>query len=351
MTKLNERQKDILTQYDLQTSFTPQQVKREIPLDASLVTVRRDMRSLVEVGYLKEEGSGPALRYYKTVLGSLLTPVDAEQYQRTDVDERGDRVTFNQELFPGFPPNVFSEEELTKLDGATSLYIKRIQNQTPTLYAKELERFVIELSWKSSKIEGNTYTLLDTELLLKEGIPAKGKNQEEADMILNHKKAFAFVLEQSEQIKKGNIRPFVEKLHQILTENLSIDQGVRKAPVGITGTNYAPLEIGFQIQEALDSLYESIERSSTSYQKALLALVGLSYIQPFADGNKRTARLLANAFLVSDNLAPLSYRNVDEKDYRESILVFYERNSIVPMKEIFIEQYLFSSENYALGVQ
>ncbi len=348
MISLNIRQKAILAHYTQIDAFTPQQAKEALGLTASLVTVRRDIRALVDFSYLKEDGAGPALRYFKTILGTLLTPIDATEYQNIDVDKRGQKITFNQALFPQFPKNIFSSEEMEKLNGATTRYKKKIENQTQNIHAKELERFVIELSWKSSRIEGNTYTLLDTELLLKEGTPALGKTPEETTMILNHKTAFTFIMEQRQFLRQGNLIHFLEELHRLLTDNLSIDQGIRKSLVGITGTNYVPLEIGFQIQEALNDLCESIERASSAYQKALLALVGVSYIQPFVDGNKRTARLFANAFLISENLAPLSYRNVDERDYREAILVFYERNSILPMKNIFIEQYLFSTENYTL---
>ena len=80
-----------------------------------------------------------------------------------------------------------------------------------------------------------------------------------------------------------------------------------------------------------------------------MAVLGLSYIQPFVDGKKRTSRLLANAFLISDNLAPLSYRNVNDRDYKEVTIVFYEQNSVMPFKQLFMEQYIFSTDNYNLG--
>lgn len=348
MTNLNSRQTKILAHYRQEEGFTPAKARADLSFAESLVTVRRDIRALVERGFLRESGAGPALQYFKTTLGLLLSPVDASNYQNIDIDKRGQRVLFNHNLFPDFPDTIFSITEINHLNNATTSYRKRIENQTTTIQNKELERFVIELSWKSSKIEGNTYSLLDTELLLKEGIIATGKTQVETTMILNHKKAFAFVMEQKDSFQKQPLHIFVEELHKILTADLEIDQGIRKLAVGITGTNYTPLDINYQIQEALENLYIRIGRAENDYQKALLALVGISYIQPFADGNKRTARLLANAFLVAKKLAPLSYRNVNEKDYREAILVFYELNSIVPMKNIFLEQYLFSSENYAV---
>ena len=103
-----------------------------------------------------------------------------------------------------------------------------------------------------------------------------------------------------------------------------------------------------QIREAVEALAAAVARAETPYAKALLALLGISYIQPFNDGNKRTARIMANAFLLACDCAPLSYRSVEEKDYREATLVFYELNSIVPFKDIFIEQYVFAAKNYAV---
>jgi len=348
MFNLNNRQKDLLVFYSQDDTLTPNQVLDDLNLPVSLVTMRRDIRELVDLGFLKEEGAGPALRYFKTTLGALFSPYEASEYQNQTFKKFDQKISFNQKLFPEFPSNVFSEKELYDLDEATKNYQVKLKTQTENIKAKELERFVIELSWKSSKIEGNTYTLLDTEKLLREGTPANGKTTAETTMILNHKTAFDFVLENKTLVKTKNLLPFLEELHRLLTDNLLIDQGIRKALVGITGTNYLPLGISFKIEEALTELFLSLERSESFYQKALLALAGTSYIQPFVDGNKRTARLFANAFLLAENLAPLSYRNVDEKDYREAILVFYEQNSIIPLKKIFVEQYLFSAEFYAV---
>jgi Fic family protein len=103
-----------------------------------------------------------------------------------------------------------------------------------------------------------------------------------------------------------------------------------------------------QISEAVESLSAAVSRAETPYAKALVALLGVGYIQPFEDGNKRTSRLMANALLISHSLAPLSYRSVDENDYKEAMLTFYELNTIVPMREIFIGQYEFATKNYAV---
>ncbi|MDB5274953.1 MAG: Fic family protein, partial [Chitinophagaceae bacterium] len=211
--------------------------------------------------------------------------------------------------------------------------------------AKELERFVIEFSWKSSKIEGNTYTLLDTERLIRDGVEAAGHTEDEATMILNHKKAFQYILS-TKGARDFTDKRFIEDVHSVLIEGLGVSRGFRKASVGITGSSYRPLDIPAQLEEATEDLCNAVRALSDPYSQALLMLVGISYIQPFEDGNKRTARLIANAMLIANEKAPLSYRNVDETLYRESMLTFYEQLSIVPMKRIFADQYLFSSEQY-----
>ena len=122
---------------------------------------------------------------------------------------------------------------------------------------------------------------------------------------------------------------------------------LRSRPVGITGSIYRPLDNEQQISEAVNSLSVAVSKMPHGYAKAFVALLGISYIQPFEDGNKRTARLMANAILLAHNLAPLSYRSVEEKSYREAVLVFYELNSLIPFKKIFVEQYDFAARNYS----
>jgi Fic family protein len=250
-------------------------------------------------------------------------------------------------LIKNFPESIFTDKETLVLETATKEYKQRTTGLPDVIRKKELERLIIELSWKSSKIEGNTYTLLDTEKLILENKAAPGKTKDETQMILNHKEAFEFVQKNKDQFKKLN-RGVVEGLHKILVKKLGVGFNLRKKPVGVTGSIYRPLDNEFQIAEALNDLTTKIVNTPSPYIKALLALIGISYIQPFDDGNKRTGRLLANAILMANNLAPLSYRSVEEKDYREATLVFYELNSVIPFKKIFISQYDFAARNYAV---
>jgi len=129
---------------------------------------------------------------------------------------------------------------------------------------------------------------------------------------------------------------------------LDIDTGLRKNMVGITGSIYSPLDNVYQINDALESLIATISKIKSPYAKALISLLGISYIQPFGDGNKRVGRFIANAILLAHDLPPLSYRSVGENEYREAVLVFYELNSIMPFKKIFISQYEFTAKNYTI---
>ncbi len=347
MNKLNKRQIDILEKLSEEKAFSSSEVSQALKQKVSLVTIKRDLDHLVSLKYLERKGSGRSTFYEKTTLGFLLSPVDVSVYIKTDPDKREGRSSFNFSLFEKFPNSIFTKEELKTLDIATKTYQKNIKNITTGVQSKELERFIIELSWKSSKIEGNTYTLLDTERLIRDGISSKSNTKNETSMILNHKKAFSFILANLDSLHKNGLNSnFVEKVHELLTLDLDISRGIRRGLVGIIGTKYKPLDNKYQIKEALESLCGVVNKMTNVYSKALTALVGLSYIQPFEDGNKRTARLVCNALLLVENYAPLSYRSVDENYYRESILVFYEKNSLLPMKDIFTEQYIFSTQNY-----
>jgi len=316
--------------------------------DLALITVKRELSSMVQQGLLAIKKAGAATSYTVTTYGRLLQAVDPQQYCQIEPDQRRGNTSYNFNLFSEINFQLFNPQEYQRLEQATAIYRQRAAKVSPAINHKELERFMIELSWKSSKIEGNTYTLLNTERLLKYGLEAPHHNKEEAIMIINHKEAFQFIMDHQE-IFLTLTRANLEKLHQILMKDLAVNNDLRAMGVGITGSRYRPLDNKYQIAEALEDLSLAISRLKTGYDKALLALAGISYIQPFEDGNKRTGRLMANALLLAHNLAPLSYRSVSEEEYKEATLVFDELNSLVPLKKIFIGQYEFAANNYTLA--
>lgn len=310
-------------------------------------TLKRMIAAGIKAGDIVAEGKARATRYRLSPQAQLLMPLNLDTYFALEVDERQVQSSYNFELINGLlaETRLFSDKEQSHLDALQEEFRQHVSELTDNEYRKEMERLGIDLSWKSSQIEGNTYTLLETERLLRESKTAEGKTREEAVMLLNHKDALSFVLDNPDYLKELTVS-HIEDIHQLLTKDLSIDKGLRRHRVGITGTNYHPLDNEFQIREAMRDACELINSKSNIFEKALLTLVLLSYIQPFSDGNKRTARITSNAILIANDYCPLSFRSIDSIDYKKAMLIFYEQNNLYAFKQIFMEQFEFAVKEY-----
>lgn len=310
-------------------------------------TMKRLLSAAVKEGNIETAGRGPATKYKLTPQAHVTMPLDLATYFDKDIDEREVQESFNFDLIRDVLPKVeiFTKEELEVLNAAQMEFKKNTEGMTELEYRKEMERLGVDLSWKSSQIEGNTYSLLETERLLKDKQAASGKTKEEAIMLLNHKDALDFVLDVPDYLKELSVHR-IEDIHSILTKELGVDRNIRHRRVGITGTNYRPLDNEFQIREALEDTCTLVNGKDNVFEKALLTLVLLSYIQAFVDGNKRTARITSNAVLIANGYCPISFRTVDSIDYKKAMLIFYEQNNIAAFKKIFIEQFLFAVKTY-----
>ncbi len=310
-------------------------------------TVKRLLSAAVKEGNIETVGRGPSTKYRLTPQAHVTMPLDLATYFDKDIDERVVQESFNFDLIREVLPKVeiFTKEELSVLFAAQKEFEKNTEGMIELEYHKEMERLGVDLSWKSSQIEGNTYSLLETERLLKDKQTASGKTKEEAIMLLNHKDALDFVLDVPDYLKELSVHR-IEDIHSILTKELGVDRNIRHRRVGITGTNYRPLDNEFQIREALEDTCTLVNGKDNVFEKALLTLVLLSYIQAFVDGNKRTARITSNAILIANGYCPISFRTVDSIDYKKAMLMFYEQNNIAAFKKIFIEQFLFAVKTY-----
>lgn len=276
----------------------------------------------------------------------MFNPRVPEEYFRKEQDDRQALTSFNFDLFDTLRSHdLFSQEEMRTLVERQREFEERWKGLSPVLRQKEMERLAIDLSWKSSQIEGNTYTLLQTESLFKEGKRAKGKIKEEAAMLLNHQAALDYVLSHPDYFGELKVENILE-IHRFLTKGLGIPNKIRSGRVGITGTNYKPLSDARQIQKALQDVCDLINFKQNVLEKALITLLLIAYIQPFEDGNKRTARILCNALLLANKYCPISFRTVDPDDYWYATLLFFEQNSLPSFKKMFIEQFEFSTANY-----
>ena len=334
----------ILTYIKEHPYCSSKQISDAFATETSLATVKRIVNELVANYYVEVEGKARATRYRAS---TLFMPIDMDAYFSNDVDQREGLTGFNFDLIPQVLSrvNLFTSAELDLLNGLQVKFANNLASLSDNQKQREMERLGIDLSWKSSQIEGNTYSLLETERLLKEKQTAEGKTKEEAIMLLNHKDALDFIVANPDYLEELTIS-HIEDIHSLLIKDLGVDRNIRTRRVGITGTNYRPIDNEFQIREALQQMCDLINSHSNVFEKALFALLLLSYIQAFDDGNKRIARMTSNAILIANGYCPISFRTVDSIDYKKAMLLFYEQNNISAFKQIFIEQFRFAVETY-----
>ena len=342
-------------------------------LDAALPrrTLQYRLKALVDDRRVVREGSGRWARYsspsdvslsLRASFGALASSVqlspaiplsqageDIQDHVRQPSILRKptgyDRVFLNS--YRPNKSNVLSEKERAEL---REVGTPETGEQPAGTYARRmLNRLLIDLSWNSSRLEGNTYSLLDATRLIEFGEEAHGKDQREAQMILNHKEAIEILVESAEHI--GFNRHTILNLHGALADNLLPDPGapgrLRRSPVGIEGSVFHPLEVPQLIEECFDDFLTKASLIEDPFEQAFFALVQLPYLQPFDDVNKRVSRLAANIPLIKANLAPLSFEEVPRGLYTEAILGVYELRRTELLRDLFIWAYRRSAERYA----
>lgn len=259
-------------------------------------------------------------------------------------------VGHDRKFLDSYRPNV--SFYLTKRDRTHLAAFGRpqIAEQPAGTYARQiLNRLLIDLAWNSSRLEGNTYSLLDTKRLIELGEEAEGRAHLEAQMILNHKDAIEFLVGAADEI--GFNRYTILNLHAILANNLLADPTaagrLRYIAVGIERSAFHPLEVPQLIEESFDQILATAAAISDPFEQAFFVMVQLPYLQPFDDVNKRVSRLAANIPLIKRNLTPLSFTDVPRQIYTEAVLGVYELKKTDLLKDVFIWAYERSAARYA----
>ena len=216
-------------------------------------------------------------------------------------------------------------------------------------YARNmLQRLLIDLSWASSKLEGNTYSLLDTEKLLNLGESVAGKDANETQMLLNHKEAIEYLVEAASE--GGLSSALLRNVHALLANNLLPDPAacgrLRNTAVGIGGSVFHPLEVGSRIAEYFQQIVDTAAAIQDPFEQSFFLMVQLPYLQPFDDVNKRVSRLAANIPLIQKNLCPLSFIDVPEQDYIDGTMAVYELNRIELLRDVYLWAYQRSCQRY-----
>jgi Fic family protein len=343
--KLNQRQKDILrllSASDIPLGRDDIQTK----LAASKPTIIRDLNTMEELRLIETVGSGPSTAYQLKNQNPLLEYIDMDDYYKVGFLDR-DLVTQSDETFLDLlsSQDFLSEYEKNELNSINEKFIKRRDKMSPDGIKRDIERFTIELAWKSSEIEGNTYTLFETEELIKNQRAAAGKTLPETQMILNHKKALDYILTRQRDFRTIHSSDIIE-IHKILVDNLDVTTDIRADAVRITNTRYEPQGSQAELRRKLERLVNIVNAKQHPIEKALILSAMIAYFQPFMDGNKRTARLAANALLMARDYSALSYRAVKDIEYKMAVIILDEQHNFYNYKKVFIDQFIDAAENY-----
>lgn len=324
-------------------------------------TLQRWLVNLQKQGMVQVSGKGRAIRYHLVpAIPSETAPSDhpvslsflAREvlgYVQQPLDRRP-KVGYNESFLRSYRPNIDAYLSTAERSKLTVLGQTARQGEPAGTYARHiLQRLLIDLSWNSSRLEGNTYSLLDTQRLLAQGKPSDEKSAAETQMILNHKDAIEFLVEATPEI--GFNRYTITNLHAILSNNLLADPAasgrLRTFAVGITNSVYLPPGLPQQIEEYFTLLLEKNSAIEDPFEQAFFIMAQLPYLQPFEDVNKRVSRLAANIPLNRFNLAPLSFIEVPLDLYTQGLLGVYEQNRVDLLKEVFMYAYERSAARYA----
>jgi len=336
--------------------------------EADRKAILRGFKALIHRGLLRAKGAARARVYYLKEGRSAPKTAFSE-----NAESRLKEIPLTKEAqallhYLGKPvqarrPAGYSQNFLRSYDPKRTFYLDASQRemllasgrtenaQRPAgTYARNiLNRLLIDLSWNSSRLEGNTYSLLETKRLIELGETVIGKDATEAQMILNHKAAIEYIIESIAETEISSHE--ICSIHALLSENLLGDPSasgrLRQIAVGISGTTYVPLENPHVLKESFELFIGKLNQIEDPFEQSFFSLVHLSYIQAFEDVNKRTARLVANIPLIKQNLKPLSFTDVDRDAYAKSLIGIYEKNDISLFRDLYLWAYQRSSQRYS----
>ncbi len=330
-------------------------------------TLQYRLSNLVKTGIVKSKGAGRNSKYYvEKILKNketsepihasarssiILLSSESQELQKlisVPIQLR-QHVSYRREFLDSYEPNTTFylsqsiREKLFKLGAGVE------KGRPAGTYARKIyQRLLIDLSWNSSRLEGNTYSLLETEKLLATGEGAPGKDKMDTQMILNHKEAIEFIVDIAEELEIN--RYIILNIHGLLSHDLLLDPRacgrLRTIPVKIGKSVYHPVEVPQLIEEYFQLIIQKAATIKDPFEQSFFLMVHLPYLQPFLDVNKRVSRLAGNIPFIRENLSPLSFVDVPESDYIQGLLAIYELNRIELFRDVFVWAYERSASLY-----
>lgn len=317
-------------------------IRRSVAPRSSDTTVWRALKRLVEADKLEVSGKGRATGY--AIAGASVV----RAYLQTPYNKRPP-VNYKKTFLDAYIPNKTFYLSVADRDILQEAGRPNTGPIPAGTYARRiLEQLLVDLSWASSRMEGNTYDILQTERLIRYGEEVAGKDRKEALMILNHKEAIQYLVDNLDEISL--IRPDIFSIHALLSDGLLADPAMsgrlRVLPVGISHSSYKPLDDAVTIDEEFDIILHKASDITDPFEQSFFLLVHIPYLQAFVDINKRTSRVASNIPLLKADLAPMSFLAMDDGDYIDGLIGIYELNNVSLLREVYIESYLASAEKY-----
>lgn len=355
MNNLEKRNAVFVTLHNQASPVSISALLQQLGPDFSERTVRRWLVHGISVGTVIKVGEKRNTKYaaarskhFNSQNTSILQEIRKPLYQRKP-------VAYNFAWVHAYKPNIDHYLDPILWIGLRAMNEQKHPAQDPAgTYARKIyNRLLIDLSYNSSRLEGNTYSLLETEKLVMEGIASPGKLDEEKIMIVNHKEAIRYLVDNASKIQVNYDE--VCTLHYLLADGLlqpaSSVGRVRNHAVRIGGSSYITLEDNQTLEDELYYICETANRIHDPYEQSFFLLVHIAYLQAFADVNKRTARLSANIPLIKNNLVPFSFKYIDKEEYISAMLAIYELNEVKLLANLFSTSYIKTSEEYAITAE
>lgn len=364
--KIEQQNKEIITLLGKHPEgLSRGQIAEKLSFIAHVKTLQRRLTALADDDRIARNGERKATRYHplktsiETVKGDLkdsftniFSPKSQKKLKFLDMPlHTREKVSYKRDFLDSYVPNQ-SQYVSKKIREALFQEGKRFDEQLAAgTYARQIsQRLLIDLSYNSSRLEGNTYSRLDTQKLVEEGITAEGKVHEETVMIMNHKEAILFLVESAQDIALNSLT--IRNLHHLLSQDLLANPNAcgntRTLEVNIGQSTYKPLDNPHLLKELFELTFQKAKKIKDPFEQSFFLLVHLSYLQAFEDVNKRTSRLSCNIPFIKNNLCPLSFTDVARDDYTAALLAIYEKNDVEPMLELFAWAYSRSCQQYGV---
>lgn len=370
-TEIQEHLIRVLTTFDEPVDFNA--IHAALGVKYKDRSLRRWLSELADQNLIVKTGQKKGTRYQ--VVTNVVEPVNGLQQGLEPVHEQFSRylslparkaideirrpiftrslVTYNDDWIESYIPNKTFYLPPDTREELSALGTSNMTNERAGTYAKKIfNRLLIDLSYNSARLEGNTYSLVDTEKLIIEGISQDEKLDEERVMILNHKEAIRYLVDKAESIE---INPTeIYTLHYLLADGLVAPKNaghVREEGVRISSSTYQPLENPEHLTKRLDTICKKAGAINDPFEQSLFLLAHIAYLQPFIDVNKRTSRLSANIPLIKHNHIPLSFNDVDKDYYASAMIAIYELNDIHALMDIYCFSYRRSCEHYKITTE